>query len=63
MTGGVFPKFTFEFCSIGEALLEYILCYSIRDGFCIWMTLNVFQSHFEVYLYVVKQIVVLVIDC
>ena len=32
LTGGVFPELMFGFWSIGEALLEYILCYSIRDG-------------------------------
>jgi hypothetical protein len=36
LTGGVFPELTFGFWSIGEALLEYILCYSIRDGVLVY---------------------------
>ena len=30
---GVFPEFTFGFWSIGELLLEYIVCYSIRGWY------------------------------
>ena len=30
---GVFPEFTFGFWSIGELLLEYIVCYSVRGRY------------------------------
>jgi len=53
----------FRFWSIGEALLEYILCYSIRDGVFVYGDFEFLSKSFKVCLYVVKQIIVLVIDC
>src|SRR3984885_3001553 len=41
---GVFPVVTFGFWSIGELLLEYIVCYSIRVGIYIRVTSNCLES-------------------